>query len=92
MIIIVFQVPLGIATAVSVRVGNELGAGQPLRAKRSAYVSIAMTCELMKSSMFHCITVIIIFLCICVVTAAVLIAVFIQSTKTVIGKLFTSDE
>ena len=83
-----FQVSLGIATAVSVRVGNELGAGQPLRAKRSAYVSIVMTCEFMQSSTVHCI----IFLCICVVTAAVLIAAFIQSTKTVIGKLFTSDE
>lgn len=36
------QVPLGIATAASVRVGNELGAGQPLRAKKAAYVSVAL--------------------------------------------------
>ena len=41
----VFQVPLGFAFAVTVRVGNELGAGQPQRAKRAAYVSVALTSE-----------------------------------------------
>ena len=51
-IIMMFQVSLGIATAVSVRVGNELGAGQPQRAKRSALVSIVMTCEFV-CAVFH---------------------------------------
>ena len=38
----VAQIAFGISTAATVRVGNELGAGNPLRAKRAAYVSIAI--------------------------------------------------
>jgi len=38
-----FMVPLGIGTAASVRIGNELGAEQPNEAKFSALVSIVIT-------------------------------------------------
>ena len=40
---IITQVPLGIGISVSFRVGNELGAGNPQRAKRAAYVAIGIT-------------------------------------------------
>lgn len=37
------QIPYGIGTATAVRTGNELGAGNPLRAKRVAYTAIWIT-------------------------------------------------
>ena len=33
------QVPLGLSIAANIRVGNELGAGNPLRAKRASYAA-----------------------------------------------------
>ena len=36
------QFAFGVSTAANVRVGNELGAGNPSGAKRAAYVSIAL--------------------------------------------------
>ena len=37
-----FQIPLGIGTAASVRVGNELGAGNPQKAKRAAFAALVV--------------------------------------------------
>ena len=34
------QAPLGFSISVTIRVGNELGAGQPQRAKRAAYTGV----------------------------------------------------
>ena len=39
------QLPLGLSIAGTVRVGNELGAGQPQKAKRAAYICILVTCK-----------------------------------------------
>ena len=39
------KVPLAIAGAVTVRVGNELGAGNPLKAKRALYIGVVITCK-----------------------------------------------
>ena len=38
----IMQVPFGLSIAATVRVGNELGAGNPLRAKRAAYTAIGV--------------------------------------------------
>ena len=37
-----FQIPLGLGTAASVRVGNELGAGNPQKAKRAAFAALVV--------------------------------------------------
>lgn len=39
---IIYMVPLGMGIAVSVRVGNELGAGNPLRAKRASFMALGV--------------------------------------------------
>ena len=39
------QIPLGISIAAGVRIGNELGAGNPLKAKRSSYIAMAVVCK-----------------------------------------------
>ena len=39
------QFPLGMAIAVNIRVGNELGAGNEVAAKRSSYVAVGMQSE-----------------------------------------------
>ena len=39
----VYMLPLGVSSATAVRVGNAIGGGQPEKAKRSAWVSLAMT-------------------------------------------------
>ena len=36
------QLPLGLGIAGTIRVGNELGAGNPLRAKRASYTAIGI--------------------------------------------------
>ena len=38
------QIPLGLGTAAGVRVGNELGAGRPLKAKRVTYIAVGIIC------------------------------------------------
>ena len=38
------QLALGLGTAAGVRVGNELGAGRPLKAKRVTYTAIGIMC------------------------------------------------
>ena len=38
------QLAYGTGTAATVRVGNELGAGNALRAKRASYVALALQC------------------------------------------------
>lgn len=40
------QVPLGLSIAVSIRVGNELGAGNSLGAKRAAHAALGIICML----------------------------------------------
>ena len=40
------QLPYGVGTAVTVRVGNELGAGNPLKAKQATYTAFGITREL----------------------------------------------
>lgn len=47
------------STAVSVRVGNELGAGNPKGAKRAAFVSCGVSCK----QLIYMITVLINFYC-----------------------------
>ena len=39
---LVVQIAFGISMEATVHVGNELGAGNPIRAKRAAYISIAI--------------------------------------------------
>ena len=39
------QPPIGIATATSIRVGNELGAGNPNAAKKASYFAIVCVCK-----------------------------------------------
>lgn len=41
-LVVAFMIPLGISITGGVRVGNELGAGNPRQAKRAAYVSIGI--------------------------------------------------
>ncbi len=43
------QVPLGISIAISIRVGNELGAGNPTGAQRACYVA----CGIISESVLH---------------------------------------
>ena len=43
-IILFPQVGLGLGIAAGVRVGNELGAGKPLKAKRVTYTAIGIMC------------------------------------------------
>ena len=43
---IIIQPALGLSIAVSIRVGNELGAGNPLGAKRASYTAVAIVCKL----------------------------------------------
>ena len=38
------QVPFGLGIAAGVRVGNALGAGKPLKAKRVTYTAIGIIC------------------------------------------------
>ena len=38
------QIPLGLGIAAGVRVGNELGAGKPLKAKRVTYIATGISC------------------------------------------------
>lgn len=40
------QLALGVGVAGTVRVGNELGAGNPIAAKRAAYTSVILGCRL----------------------------------------------
>ena len=47
------QLPIGTGTAASVRVGNELGAGNPLRAKRASYTALGLQCML---SLIYCLS------------------------------------
>ena len=37
-----FQIPYSIGTAVNIRVGNELGAGNPVSARRVSYVGVCL--------------------------------------------------
>jgi MATE family multidrug resistance protein len=39
---IVFMMPISLGTAVTIRVGNELGAGEPVKAKRAAFVGLVI--------------------------------------------------
>ena len=41
----IFQPCIGISIATSVRVGNELGAGNPKGAKRASYASMTIVCK-----------------------------------------------
>lgn len=36
------QIPYSIGTAVNIRVGNELGAGNPVSARRVSYIGVCM--------------------------------------------------
>ena len=36
---------LGVGIATSIRVGNELGAGNPVGAKRASYTALSITCK-----------------------------------------------
>ena len=40
-----FQPPIGFSIATSIRVGNELGAGNPNAAKRASYLAIVCVCK-----------------------------------------------
>ena len=80
------QVPLGISTAVSVRVGNELGAGNPKGAKRAAYVSCGVVSELI---IIHCFSYRLYY--IIVVNAVITIAV-VEVSRDHIGKLYNVTE
>ena len=52
------QLPLGLGIAGTIRVGNELGAGNPLRAKRASYTAmgivgmISFFCDNLKASYY----------------------------------------
>ena len=70
----------------TIRVGNELGAGQPQRAKRAAYVGVALAGMLFLSV---CIKQLALFALVC---NGILTVIFLQSTRTVIGTIFTSNE
>ena len=83
------QVPLGIGIAVSIRVGNELGAGNPKAAKRASYVALGMACEIT----LNCKTIME-FLSTFnfAVSIATINTILLQLTKNHIGKIFTKDE
>ena len=50
------QLPLGLGISVTIRVGNELGAGNPLRAKRAAFTAVAIVGTISIScDVFECI-------------------------------------
>ena len=42
---IVFQPPIGFSIATSIRVGNELGAGNPNAAKKASYLAVVCVCK-----------------------------------------------
>jgi MATE family multidrug resistance protein len=67
-LMILFMIPLGISIASGVRVGNELGAGNPQQAKRATIVAVSAT---VLNVIFQC--------------------VLLQSTKSVIGYIYTQD-
>ena len=87
------QLALGLGTAAGVRVGNELGAGRPLKAKRVTYTAIGIMC--MRDIVYSVATKMATFSARssypAVCTATIMTVVLIASRK-VIGKLFTKDE
>ena len=40
-----FQPPIGFSIATSIRVGNELGAGNPNAAKKASYLAVICVCK-----------------------------------------------
>ena len=79
----------------TVRVGNELGGGNPTAAKRAAYCSITISSE---SHFLYCRTVphsiIILFFYVCLYTAVVAAfcgTVFLMF-RNHIGRIFTTDQ
>ena len=44
-LLLFFQPCLGLGIAASIRVGNELGAGNPQGAKRASYAAISASCK-----------------------------------------------
>lgn len=82
----------GISVAASVRVGNELGAGQHIRAKRAAYLSMGLVGKwvlLRAKPPLQCAQY---CLCICLVCSGVLGFLLVQSMQSVIGRIFTSNK
>ncbi len=82
------QVPFGMGIAVNIRVGNELGAGNPLSAKRASYVAIIMQRKnnyILVQGEFSAILI-------CIVFFAVIISVAILGVRNHIGRIFSHDE
>ena len=96
--IVLNQIGVGIATAATVRVGNELGAGHPLRAKRAAYLSIAlggtMLCIALLIMCYRDVhTYIHVMFCIGkIVLSGLSTLVLVEATQTVIGRAFTANK
>ena len=42
---VMFQPPIGFSIATSIRVGNELGAGNPNAAKKASYLAVVCVCK-----------------------------------------------
>ena len=80
------QAPVGLSISVTIRVGNELGAGQPQRAKRAAYTGVLVASKYQE---IYSVYNVIAFLPVCTATLTV---IFLQSTRTVIGSIFTREQ
>lgn len=74
---------MGISIAAGVRIGNELGAGNPKNAKRASLVAMVVVCKsLAIQSHDHCIDLVI---------NTVIQVICLQATKFYFGLIYTKD-
>ena len=74
---------MGISIAAGVRIGNELGAGNPQKAKRASLVAMAVVCKSdALQSCYHCTNL---------VANTVIQVVCLQATKSYFGLIYTKD-
>ena len=84
------QIPLGISIAASVRVGNELGAGNPVGAKRAAYISIGVISQFLVQ--LHYLVNFEYFYFSLIVVIAVISVALLQGLKDVLADLYNAEE
>ena len=82
------QNALSLSFAASIRVGNELGAGNTQRAKRVFHISLALAGERAR----HLIRVDLGYFISTTVCEALVLAVGLQALKYQLGAMFTYDE
>ena len=86
---VLFQPPIGFSIATSIRVGNELGAGNPNAAKKASYLAVVCVCKYttyMYNIHHHGV-----YSSVIIVILAVFYTVLLLTTKDYIGALFVPN-